>query len=832
MNILLKPQNWNGDEGIMRKTLLLKGFRELWAHKVKYIMFIIILAMGVSMFNTMFTFMETRELTVDTIYDESKFMDYDIQFQYGTLLNKTEAEEIIENSAVRDIIKDVEYRLVGDVFINHTVSNEKKMTKGKIIGYEYFYSTGQQRSISVNSPLFFTENPVSFTSEDETSCFLEVNFANRYDFEKQDVLQCSFNGKKFDLTIKEIINVPDFFVVRTNEMLFPDPSNLGVFIVPMQTAQNLLLDESENSVIINDIVLTIDRSFETEDVTETLQETFTAAQIPTTVIEKEDNPARYQIIEDIEGDKQLIGLFPIIIFMVSAIGLFISLRRMVQSHRPQIGVFKALGVPNHIIFLYFLIIGLFISISSILLGYLLTFPLNSVFHNLLNEMMIFSMYEYAPITPYFISSALITIILCILCTFLPSYKAVREKPVDVIQKQEGLGKTKKQKKKNKMFFTKNLPIPLKIVTRDIQRKPFRSFSTIFGVALALAFFLSIVILADSMLIFLDESKEANAWDYEIGVSGFTLAQTKDDWIENLEYINNVNHGLRLPLNLSKRQLDEEIMIVAVSDLSETFNVGVNFVESHGIYISPYIAETLSIQENEWVTIEIPYISENGEYTSKTYTVEILGVHSNPMGLYAYADIEFIYDLTNMNDLANVFYMHTSTGRIPLDVQNEIATTTDIASVTYILDQEKFLDEMFDLMLGMIFIMVVISAVLMLAIIYNISMINASEKSREYATMKTLGTSLRRISYLIFIEGMFTLLGGIGGGSLLGYYMAVGMFKTTDLMEGFTFDIILSMQWFIVGVIMVTVVVALVSYFTIRYISKIIIADVIRERTTG
>ena len=97
MNILLKPQNWIGDEGIMRKTLLLKGFRELWAHKVKYIMFIIILAMGVSMFNTMFTFMETRELTVDTIYDESKFMDYDIQFQYGTLLNKTEAEEIIEN---------------------------------------------------------------------------------------------------------------------------------------------------------------------------------------------------------------------------------------------------------------------------------------------------------------------------------------------------------------------------------------------------------------------------------------------------------------------------------------------------------------------------------------------------------------------------------------------------------------------------------------------------------------------------------------------------------------------------------------------------------------
>jgi putative ABC transport system permease protein len=816
----------------MRKTLLLKGFRELWAHKIKYIMFIIILALGVSMFNTMFTFMETRELTVDTIYDESQFMDYQIQFQYGTMLDQTEAEDILENSAVRDVIENVEYRLMGDVFINHTISGEKKLTKGKIIGYEYFYSTGQQRAITVNIPLFFDNEPSTFVTEDEKSCYLEVNFANKYDFQKQDILHCSINGKTYDLTIKEVINVPDFFVVRTNDMLFPDPSNLGVFIVPIQTAQEILLGTPANGMITNDIVLTIDNSFQTEEIEEKLIETFESAQIPVNVLDKEDNPARYQIVEDIEGDKQLIGLFPIIIFSVSAIGLFISLRRMVQSHRPQIGVFKALGVPNHIIFLYFFIIGLFIATASILLGYLLTFPLNSVFHGLLNEMMIFAAYEYASITPYFIMSAIITFILCILCTLLPSYKAVREKPVDVIQKQEGLGKTKKQKKKNNIFFTKNLPIPLKIVTRDIQRKPIRSFSTIFGVALALAFFLSIVILADSMLIFLDESKEANAWDYEIGISGFTSSQTRNIWLQNTDYIEEVEFGLRLPLNISKHTNEEEVMMIAISALSNTFNVGVDYVETDGIYISSYIAEALSIKDNEWVKIEIPIVNKNGEYTLKTYTVEVLGIHTNPMGLYVYADIDYIYELTNMNDLANVFYIDTTTGRIPLEVQNKIATTPNVASVTYILDQEKFLDEMFDLMLGMIFLMIIISAVLMLAIIYNISMINASEKNREYATMKTLGTSLCRISYLIFIEGMFTLIGGIIGGSILGYYMAVGMFKTTDLMEGFTFDIILSMQWFLVGVLMVTLVVIIVGLLTIRYITKIVIADVIRERTTG
>jgi putative ABC transport system permease protein len=816
----------------MRKTLLRKGFRELWAHKVKYIMFIIILAMGVSMFNTMFSFMETRELTVDAIYNESHFMDYHIQFQYGTLVNKTTAQEILQNSGVRDVIDHVEYRLSGNIFINHTVLGENKLTKGKIIGYEYFYSTGQQRTIMVNNPLFFSEKPYSFIREDEHSCYLEVNFAQIYDFKKEDTLTCSNNGKSYDLTIKEIINVPDYFVVLTNDMFFPDPTNLGVLIVPIQIAQEILFGENNGQVYINDILITINSNFQTDDITEIITKAFDNAQIPITIVEKEDNPARYQIVEDIEGDKKLIGLFPLIIFSVSAIGLFISLRRMVQSHRPQIGIFKALGVENSTVFLYFLIIGLFIAIASIIFGYLLTFPLNMVFYNIMNQMMIFAIYDYAPITPYFITSAIITTILCISCTLLPSYKAVREKPVDVIQKEEGVGKIKKQKKKNNVTLTKNLPIPFKIVLRDIQRKPFRMFSTVFGVALALAFFLSIVILADSMLIFLDESKEANDWDYEVGISGFTLSNTRDEWLNYTDYIKEVDYALRLPINISANNIEEELMIVGVSDLRETFNIGVDFVETQGIYISQYLVDTLMLEENEWVEITIPKITESGEITSKTVTVEVLGVHNNPMGLFAYADINFLYDQSQMYDYANVFYIDTVSGKIPLDIQNDIATTPSVTSVTYIEDQERFIDEMFDLLLGMIFLMVIISALLMLAIIYNISMISASEKSRDYATMKTLGTSLKRITYLIFLEQLFTLIAGVAGGSILGYYMAVGMLKGTDLMEGFTFEVILSIQWFFVGVILVASVIFLVSLLTIRFISKIVIADVIRERTTG
>lgn len=816
----------------MRKTFIKKGFRELWAHKAKYALFIIILAMGVSMFNVMFSFMESRELTVDNLYETSNFMDYHIQFQYGITKEKTEAEDILMSSPVRDIITAVEYRLVDDVFINHTVNGESKLTKGKIIGYEYFYATGQEREITVNTPLFFNNNPETFIMSHEESCFLEVGFAQTFDFNKDDQIRFINDGIEYEITIKEIINVPDYFVVRTNDMLFPDPSNLGVCIVPMSIAQQILLQNEHEIFYINDILIRVDSNEDIGVIKENINRAFEKHYIPIEIIEKEDNPARYQLIEDIEGDKQFIGLFPLIIFTVSAIGLFISLRRMVQSHRPQIGVFKALGVPNSTVFLYFLIIGWIVAIAGIALGYLLTFPLNNVFQNMMNEMMVFAEYKYGGSIYYFITSAIITIILCMLCTYLPSLTAVREKPVDVIQKHEGVGTKRKKTHSKKILLTKSFPIPFKIVIRDISRKPVRSLTTIFGVALALAFFLSIVILMDSMLIFLDESKEANNWDYEISVAGFVPINTKDSWIQHKDYIELVDYALRLPVNISHNNIQEESMIFGVSDLSNSFNIGIDFVERNGIYISQYLVEKLQLNESDWIEIEIPVVKGINDFEYQTFQTEILGIHSNPIGLYLYADIDYIYQLSNLTNVSNAFYMHTTTGMIPQEILNDIATTPGVSAVTYISDQEKFIDDMFGLILAMIVMMVLIAAVLMTAIIYNISMINVSEKSREYATMKTLGTSLRRITYLILIEGFFTLIGSIIGGSILGYYMAVGMISGTEVLEGFTFEIIFSTQWFLVGAGMVISIVLFVSFLALRYINNIIIADVIRERTTG
>jgi ABC-type antimicrobial peptide transport system permease subunit len=170
--------------------------------------------------------------------------------------------------------------------------------------------------------------------------------------------------------------------------------------------------------------------------------------------------------------------------------------------------------------------------------------------------------------------------------------------------------------------------------------------------------------------------------------------------------------------------------------------------------------------------------------------------------------------------------------LPSSNLNRIAQTENVVAVTYVAEQETYLDQMFDLIIGFIFMMILISVVLATAIVYNLFKIGAIEKSRDYATMKTLGTSVKRISYLIFIEGLVTLIGGLSLGSIGGYYMSYFMLVGNELLEGISMELVFSWTGFVMGAAVLTGVVVMVSLLTIRFINKINIADVIRDRSTG
>ena len=107
----------------MRTTLFKKGRRELWAHKTQYAFLILILSMGIAVFNSMYDFMDSRTATTYAAFDESQFFDLEVSLEFGQTMDANLAETLIQNSVIGDDVIGLETRLLVDIYINHTVSD-------------------------------------------------------------------------------------------------------------------------------------------------------------------------------------------------------------------------------------------------------------------------------------------------------------------------------------------------------------------------------------------------------------------------------------------------------------------------------------------------------------------------------------------------------------------------------------------------------------------------------------------------------------------------------------------------------------------------------------
>lgn len=822
----------------MRKTLVRKGLRELWEHKIQYIFLIIILALGVATYSALFNLTDSRVATFDKIYKKSNFMDLQVQFQYDVIMNESSIRSLLDSSGITSQCQDVEYRLSCPVLVNHSTKEGKRLTKGIVLGYHAFNEEGSARNQAVNTLLFYTDTTPHFTSSSSNQCYIEHHFAKNFELDKGGSVTVSRAGKETQLTILKHVNVPEFFIVKQEHDFISSEWTFCILCVPIETANSIFFGSTgthgTNETMVNDIVFRFKEGVILESVKQQVQEAFDKVGVPIRIIEKEENPARAFIWGDIEGDREVINLFPVIIFIVSGFGLAMALSRMIQSHKSEIGIFKALGVKDRVIFTYFLVIGLFVALFGIILGVIFSYPLHLFFTTMLNDYYDFAIKENFLNTSYYFVSGVIALVICIICTLLPSWKAIRIRPIDAIQKEEGLADYKVGFIERKMSQIKNLPIPMKLTTRYFSRKPLRVLTTILGVALALMIFLSFYLMVSSFSEILHDVKAANDWDYEIQLTGFCNEIVIQQWASVDDAIEIANPGICFPTHLTQGNDTVEVIMFALNDIDSSYNLSLSKgdIANDGIIISEYIAKKLDIDVGNEIYLTVPIKEDAIRYSLRDVPITVSGIHTNPVGLYAFMNLKCLQEICNIEGQVNVIYLHVAGNNLSLATKNMIITMPGIASMSSSSDIDAQFDYLFEMFMRILYIILALSVILAVAIVYNMFMVNAAERKREYATMKTLGTSLSRIGNLIFIEGFVLTTIGILLGTIMGYLLAwyLVVMRSSDMFEGVSLELRFSWMGLIIGILMIIAVVFIVSLLIIRHIHKIDIADVTRERT--
>jgi len=818
----------------MRKTFIKKGLREIWAHKIQYFLLALVIGLGVAAYSSFNDFGRYRKDGLDQIFEESNFMDLQVRMNYGSTLNESEVLSILEEVEDTYEIDGREMRLVFEVFIEHEYEKELKITRGEVIGQFVSGGNSPKDDIEVNTPLFYVDDPEPYSTPVGDECYIERKFAKAYGFDPGELININRGNVSKNLEIKEQAAIPEYFFVIREGDFAPSERSFGVVLLPMETAMELYTGNRTDQRLVNDVVLTLNDTGKMDNLKEDLRRSFERKGVVVKFTEKDENPSRYFLISDYENDKESMAVMPAIIFGVSAFGLVMALRRMIRSHRPQIGIFKALGMRDRTILIYFSIIGIFIAILGTLLGYLLSIPLNMVFQGLGERMLDFPVEHYNITYIYYLYGAVISMILCLSCTLIPAALAVRVKPIDVIQGKEGVSRKQVGRLGGVLGRSRWLPVSLKLTIRNQLRKPFKSLSTIMGVGMSLALFLGFMMVFESAIAALDSTTEGMEWDYEVMLDGFQPETITTGWEDEHPGMEDVVPSIILPTILEPDDDAYEALIYSPDDLDSVYDIDMERgqIREGMIVISWYHAEKMGLEPGDTIHVELPVLGPRAGFRMERKEITISGIHSNHLGSAAFMPLATLRNITGLEGLINSVYIMTEDGRQIREMENDLIEREGVTSVSHISDREGLMEQYLDIFIGTIAVMAAVSMILAGAIIYTMFRISAREQERDYATMKTLGTGLGKIGKLIFHEGAIITVLGILLGIVGAYGIAMFMLNQNSEWESFGMTTQFSWGGFVSGSLLIIFVVILVSFLTIRYIANINIADVIRERAAG
>ena len=157
-----------------------------------------------------------------------------------------------------------------------------------------------------------------------------------------------------------------------------------------------------------------------------------------------------------------------------------------------------------------------------------------------------------------------------------------------------------------------------------------------------------------------------------------------------------------------------------------------------------------------------------------------------------------------------------------DVGNKLMDSGKFSGIQYSSDtMEMFLD-VIESLNHIVFLVIGFSTFLAITVLYNLTTINISERTREIATLKVLGFHDKEVSSYVYRETMLlTIVGiilGFGLGVLLNYFvMAVA--ETDEILFLKTVDPISYLFTFLI-MILFTILVQIVTHFLLKTIHMI------------
>ena len=520
------------------------------------------------------------------------------------------------------------------------------------------------------------------------------------------------------------------------------------------------------------------------------------------------------------------NIFPVVLYAVAAMVTFTTMTRFVDEERTNAGIFKALGYHSKDIIAKFVIYGLVAGTLGTLLGILIGhYILAPTISHIITERMIVGESQQYFYWTYSCLALGLSLVASVLPAYLVSRRELHEEAAQLLLPKPPV-KGSKILLERITFIWSRLSFTQKVTARNIFRYKQRMLMTIFGVTGSVALLFAGLGIQSSVVGVADRQfKDLQQYQMVLSVNSSASNSDKAKLEEKLQSDDVENYRL-----IYSKQIEEKysgkagiqtvtIMVTDKDDLAPFVQLEKNGEKldlSDGVILTEKLAQLAGVSVGDNFTID-----------GKTFKVGAITEHY--VGHFVYMNqktYEAIYGqaakmntyLVQLKDKSEV-----NTERVAGEFMDQVAVSGLVQNASTIQLFESFANSLNHTMA----ILVLVSVLLAIVILYNLTNINVAERIRELSTIKVLGFHNQEVTLYIYRETILLSVVGIFLGLVTGYYLH--QFLIQMIAPGtFRFQPKVGLEVYLIPVLAVSVILTILGFFVNHYLRKVDMLEALKS----
>lgn len=645
-------------------------------------------------------------------------------------------------------------------------------------------------------------------------------FADAHQFKLGDTVRAIINGKMQELKIVGVALSPEYVIQIQGGSILPDKKRFGIFWM----SQRELESAFDMSSAFNDVSLKLNYGANSDEVISALDRLLNRYG-NVGAFDRGQQLSHQYVTDELLQLRTTATIAPAIFLSVAAFLLNIVVTRLISQQREQIAALKAFGYTNFEVGLHYLNLVLVISFCGMTLGTLFGFWMASNLTEMYQEFYKFPLLSFQINKVAVLWALLLTTLAAVVGTWLAVRKAISLPPAEAMRPEPPI--SYRPTIVERWLPSGFLPSELRMIIRNIERKPFKSAVSVLGTAMAVSVLILGSFTLDALNYLIDfQFRFAQRQDLTVGfVEPATAAVVHEiasiPGVKDSEAIRGVATRIRFQ-HRSRRVgimgIEEEPRLFRLLDTDERPVP----VPAHGLMLNNKLAALLGAKLGDTVTVEVL------EEKRPILQMEVTAIVNEFGGVNAYLRKSHLHQLLSESEVSSGAFLSVDPNHLE-QVFDELESRPGVANVSIKNSAiESFRETIAENMLTMRTFNVLFAVVIAVGVVYNSARISLSEQSRDLATMRVIGFTRREVATVLLGEIILYTLVAIPLGWLIGYGFAAVLIAGLDT-ENYRIPLVINQGTYAFASFVVVAATFFSSLVVLRRIQRLDLIAVLKTR---